>query len=133
MRPDSWVLATAVLMQNRNSFNLSGVTASVSGIGSPNPQITITMPSGAQVPSAIIPVTGLTSTGSEIYGGQNISHITMTPGRLSRCRYDKIRARLEIRAAVAVWVTGNLPGTSPRSGKSAERDHLVRVSHPRLL
>jgi hypothetical protein len=78
MRPDSWVLATAVLMQNRNSFNLSGVTASVSGIGSPNPQITITMPSGTQVPSAIIPVTGLTSIGSEIYGGQNISHITRT-------------------------------------------------------
>jgi len=71
---------TAVLMQSRNSFNLSGVTASISEIGSPNPQITITMPSGAQVPSAIIPVTGLTSTGSEIYGGQNISHITMTPG-----------------------------------------------------
>ena len=71
---------TALLMQNRNSFNLSGVTASISGIGSPNPQITITMPSAAPVPSAIVPVTGLTSTGSEIYGGQNISHITMTPG-----------------------------------------------------
>jgi hypothetical protein len=71
---------TAVLMQNRNSFNLSGVTASISGIGSPNSQITITIPSGAQITSAIIPVTGLTSTGSEIYGGQNISHITMTPG-----------------------------------------------------
>jgi hypothetical protein len=71
---------TALLMQNRNSFNRSGVTASISGVGTSNPQITITMPSGAQVPSAIIPVTGLTSAGSEMYGGQNISHFTMTPG-----------------------------------------------------
>ncbi len=71
---------TALLMQNRNSFNLSGVTASITGIGSASPQIVITMPSTAPVSSAIIPVTGLTSTGSEIYGGQKISHISMTPG-----------------------------------------------------
>ena len=71
---------TALLMQNRNSFNLSGVTASITGIGSANPQIVINMPSGAAVTSAVIPVTGVSSSGSEIYGGQNISHITMTPG-----------------------------------------------------
>ncbi len=70
----------AVLMQNRNSFNQSAVTASITGFGSANPQITIIMPSGASVSSAVIPITGLTSTGSEVYGGQNISHLNMTPG-----------------------------------------------------
>ena len=70
-----------VLMQNRNSFNLSGVTASIVGAGTASATITITMPSTATVPTAVIPVTGLTSTGSEIYGGQNISHINMTPGQ----------------------------------------------------
>ncbi len=70
-----------VLMQNRNAFNLSGVTASIVGAGTANASITITMPSTATVPTAVIPVTGVTSTGSEIYGGQNISHINMTPGQ----------------------------------------------------
>jgi hypothetical protein len=68
-----------VLMQNRNSFNLSGVTASIV-VGTAGTQITITMPSTATVPTAVIPVTGVTSTGSELYKGQNISHINMTPG-----------------------------------------------------
>ena len=72
---------TAVLMQNRNSYNLSGVTASMVGVGSATPQISITIPSTATLPTAVIPVTGLTSTGSELYGGQNISHIDMTPGQ----------------------------------------------------
>ncbi len=70
----------AGLMQNRNSFNLSGITASIVGAGTASAQITITMPSTATIPSAVIPITGVTSTGSEVYGGQNISHITMTPG-----------------------------------------------------
>jgi len=71
-----------VLMQNRNSFNQSGVTASIVGAGTASAQITITMPSTATNPAtAVIPVTGLTSTGSEVYGGQNISHINMTPGQ----------------------------------------------------
>jgi hypothetical protein len=71
-----------VLMQNRNSFNQSGVTASIVGAGTASAQITITMPSTATSPAtAVIPVTGLTSTGSEVYGGQNISHINMTPGQ----------------------------------------------------
>jgi hypothetical protein len=40
------------------------------------------MPASTTAPAtAIIPVTGLTSTGSEVYGGQNISHINMTPGQ----------------------------------------------------
>jgi hypothetical protein len=69
-------------MQNRNSFNQSGVTASIVGAGTASAQITITMPSTATSPAtAVIPVTGLTSTGSEVYGGQNISHINMTPGQ----------------------------------------------------
>ena len=73
---------TAVLMQNRNSYNLSGVTASMIGVGSATPQIQLTMPSTSTSPAtAVIPVTGLTSTGSEVYGGQNISHINMTPGQ----------------------------------------------------
>jgi hypothetical protein len=72
-----------VLMQNRNSFNLSGVTASIVAAGTASAQITITMPSTA---TAVIPVTGLTTNGGiagngyEMYGGQNISHINMTPG-----------------------------------------------------
>jgi len=33
------------------------------------------------VPSAVIPVTGLNSAGAEIYGGQNISHLTVTKGQ----------------------------------------------------
>jgi Bacterial Ig-like domain (group 2)/Abnormal spindle-like microcephaly-assoc'd, ASPM-SPD-2-Hydin len=70
-----------VLMQNRNSFNLSGVTGTIVGAGTSSATITLTMSSTATVPTAVIPVTGLTSTGSEIYGGQNISHINMTPGQ----------------------------------------------------
>jgi hypothetical protein len=70
-----------VLMQNRNSFNLSGATASIVGAGTASAQMVITMPSTATVPTAVVPVTGVTSTGSELYGGQNISHINMTPGQ----------------------------------------------------
>jgi hypothetical protein len=45
------------------------------------------MPTSATVPTAIIPVTGLTTNGGvvgngyEVYGGQNISHISITPGQ----------------------------------------------------
>jgi len=70
----------AVLMQNRNSFNQSGVTASIVGAGTSGATITLTMPSSAPISSAIIPITGLTSTGSEVYGGQNISHISISQG-----------------------------------------------------
>jgi hypothetical protein len=70
-----------VLMQNRNSFNLSGVTASIVAAGTANATLSITMPSTATVPAAVIPVTGLTSTGSELYGGQTISHIDMSSGQ----------------------------------------------------
>jgi hypothetical protein len=69
-----------VLMQNRNTFNLSGVTASL--VGAPGAQtIQITVPATATVPSAIIPVSGLNSTGAELYGTKYISHITLTPGQ----------------------------------------------------
>jgi hypothetical protein len=72
-----------VLMQNRNSFNVAGVTASISAANTPQAQIIITLPAATSTSpaTAIIPVTGLTSTGSEVYGGQNISHINMTPGQ----------------------------------------------------
>jgi hypothetical protein len=71
-----------VLMQNRNTFNLSGVTASIVNAGTASATLTITMPSTATSPAtAVIPVTGLTSTGYETYGGQFISHINMTPGQ----------------------------------------------------
>jgi hypothetical protein len=70
---------TATAMQGRNSFNLSGVTASV--VGGADPIIKITVAAGAPVASASIPVTGINSTGAEIYGGQFISHLTMTPGQ----------------------------------------------------
>jgi hypothetical protein len=74
----------AVLMQNRNSFNLSGVTASIVGAGTASATITITMPSTAGVPTATIPVTGLNYPGYfEVYGTQNISHIPMTAGQIT--------------------------------------------------
>ena len=76
-----------VLMQNRNAFNLSEVTASIIGAGTAGAQLTLTMPTSATVPAAIIPVTGLTTNGGvvgngyEVYGGQSISHINLTPGQ----------------------------------------------------
>ncbi len=73
----------AGLMQNRNSFNQSGVTASIVGAGTASATIVLTMPSTATIPSAVIPVTGVTSTGSEVYGGQNISHVTLTKGQFA--------------------------------------------------
>ena len=68
-------------MQARNAYNLSGVTASLVGPFGSGQQITLTMPSTATVPSASIPVTGVTSSGSEVYGSQNISHIALTAGQ----------------------------------------------------
>jgi len=68
-------------MQNRNAYNESGVTASMIGVGGSTPTISITMPSGAAVSSAVIPVSGLNSNGAELYGGKNISHITLTSGQ----------------------------------------------------
>jgi hypothetical protein len=72
-------------MQSRNSYNLSGVTASI--IGAPGSQtINITVTNAATIPvtglsaSGLPPQTGLGQPGLEIYGGQNISHITVTPG-----------------------------------------------------
>ena len=67
-------------MKNRNAYNLSMVTARLTG--APGSQtISITMPATATVSSAIIPVTGLYSTGAEAYGGQYISHIQMNKGQ----------------------------------------------------
>jgi hypothetical protein len=68
-------------MQNRNALNLSNVTASIVGTGGPNATISVTMPSSASVPTAIIPITGLNSTGAEVYGGQYISHVSMSAGQ----------------------------------------------------
>jgi len=70
---------TAQLMQARNNYNLSGVTAS--WVGGANPVITINVPASASIPSAVIPVTGLNSTGAEVYGGSSISHITVDAGQ----------------------------------------------------
>jgi hypothetical protein len=67
----------AASMQARNNYNLSGVTASLVA----NTSIEITVPSTATVTSATIPVTGLNSTGAEVYGGQNISHIQVNVGQ----------------------------------------------------
>jgi hypothetical protein len=65
-------------MQNRNTYNLLGATASLTGTSGSNLTISITVPSSAPVPSAIIPVTGLNSAGAETYGGQYISHVQVT-------------------------------------------------------
>ena len=67
----------AASMQARNTYNQSGVTASLVD----NTSISITIPAGAPVFSATIPVTGLNSTGAEVYGGQNISHIQINVGQ----------------------------------------------------
>ena len=64
-------------MQNRNEYNLSGVTASLTGVGGSSPSISITTPNGA----AMVPVSGLNSNGAESYGGKFISHISMTAGQ----------------------------------------------------
>ncbi len=63
-------------MQNRNAYNQSGVTASLVGVNSATPTITITATS-----PAVVPVTGLNSTGAESYGGKNISHVTVSAGQ----------------------------------------------------
>jgi len=66
------------LMKARNQYNLSSATATWTG--GANPTITVTIPDTATVTNAVIPVTGLSSDGSEIYGGQNISHLPLTQG-----------------------------------------------------
>ncbi len=68
-------------MQNRNAYNLSTATASLTGAAGSNLTISITVPATATVPSAIIPVTGLNSIGAETYGGQHISHIQVSRGQ----------------------------------------------------
>jgi len=68
-------------MKNRNAYNLSMATASLTGAPGSNQTISITMPATAAVPSAIIPVTGLYSNGAEAYGGQYISHIQLGSGQ----------------------------------------------------
>jgi hypothetical protein len=71
----------AASMQARNNYNLSGVTASLVNANTANASVSITVPSISTVPSAVIPVTGLNSTGAEVYGGQNISHIQINAGQ----------------------------------------------------
>jgi hypothetical protein len=66
-------------MKNRDAYNRSGVTGSV--IGGLTPQVTIAIPAGSAIPTATIPVTGLNSTGAEVYGGQNISHLPVNKGQ----------------------------------------------------
>ena len=70
---------TALLMQARNNYNLAMVTASY--VGGSNPTINISIPAGSTVSAATIPVTGLNSTGAEVYGGTTISHITVNNGQ----------------------------------------------------
>lgn len=66
-------------MQARDNYNKSGVTASI--VGATNPTIQITIPPASPVSSASIAVTGLNSTGAEVYGGKNISHIQVNVGQ----------------------------------------------------
>jgi hypothetical protein len=68
-------------MKNRNAYNLSTATASITGAPGSNQTISITVPATATVPSAIIPVTGLYSAGAEAYGGQYISHVQVGSGQ----------------------------------------------------
>jgi hypothetical protein len=68
-------------MKNRNAYNLSTATASITGAPGSNQTISLTVPATATVPSAIIPVTGLYSAGAEAYGGQYISHVQVSSGQ----------------------------------------------------
>jgi len=68
-------------MQNRNAYNLSTATASLTGASGSNQTISITVPATATVPGAIVPVTGLYSAGAEAYGGQYISHVQVSSGQ----------------------------------------------------
>src|SRR2546430_11134235 len=68
-------------MQNRNAYNLSTATASLTSASGSNLTISITVPATATVPSAIIPITGLYSAGAEPYGGQYISHVQVSRGQ----------------------------------------------------
>src|SRR5437588_641930 len=68
-------------MQNRNAYNLSTASASLTGLPGSNLTISITVPATASVPSAIIPVTGLYTVGAESYGGQQISHVPVSRGQ----------------------------------------------------
>jgi hypothetical protein len=68
-------------MKNRNAYNLSTATASITGAPGSNQTISITVPATATVASAIIPVTGLYSAGAEAYGGQYISHVQVSSGQ----------------------------------------------------
>src|SRR6266513_1118036 len=68
-------------MQNRNAYNLSTATASLTSASGSNLTISITVPATASVASAIIPITGLYSAGAEPYGGQYISHVQVSRGQ----------------------------------------------------
>src|SRR5437660_625051 len=68
-------------MQNRNAYNLSTATASLTSASGSNLTVSITVPATATVPSAIIPITGLYSAGAEPYGGQYISHVQVSRGQ----------------------------------------------------
>jgi hypothetical protein len=68
-------------MQNRNNYNLSNVTASLTGAPGSNVTISITIPASSSVQSAIIPVTGLYTATAETYGGQYISHVVVNNGQ----------------------------------------------------
>ena len=71
--------ALGLKMQGRDAYNRSGVTASM--VSGPTPQIIISVPAASPVASATIPVTGLSSSGAEVYGGQNISHLRLNQGQ----------------------------------------------------
>src|SRR5437762_5351893 len=67
-------------MQNRNAYNLSTATASLTGLAGSNLTISITVPATATVPSATIPVTGPYTVGAESYVGPQISHVPVSRG-----------------------------------------------------
>ena len=65
-------------MKARNAYNISGATASIVGVGTASPSVSISVPAGN--PGAIIPVTGLSAAGAELYGGHYISHLQVNSG-----------------------------------------------------
>jgi len=66
-------------MKARNNYNLAGANGTLIGVGTVAPAVSITVPPAN--PGAVVPVTGLASAGSELYGGTKISHIQVDPGQ----------------------------------------------------
>jgi hypothetical protein len=77
-------IALGQAMQARMDYNAAGVRASIAPA-----ERTITITASG---SAVVPVTGLCSESSEVYGAQCVSHIALAPGQTVTYSIDQQRA-----------------------------------------